>query len=101
VDVFFRPEDVKRANEVMGEIRAQADEFVSLQSIRQQLVSEAMQKGADAILIEHVGTTETGFTTVENKSKEKKHGEESSSTTVSTTQIEQNRLITAKLLKYR
>jgi hypothetical protein len=31
-----------------------------------------MQKGADAILIERVGRTETGFTTVEQKNKEKK-----------------------------
>jgi hypothetical protein len=36
-------------------------------------MTEAMQKkGADAILIEHVGMAETGFTTVENKTKEKK-----------------------------
>ena len=30
-----------------------------------------MQKGADAISIEHIGKTETGFTTVENKIKDK------------------------------
>ena len=101
VDVFFSPQDVRRSYEVMGEIHAQADELVSLQAMQRQLVNEAMQKGADAILIEHVGKTETGFTTVEQKNKEKKKSGQSSSATVSTTQIETNRVITAKLLKYR
>ncbi|MGA8658949.1 MAG: hypothetical protein WB586_22690 [Chthoniobacterales bacterium] len=101
VDVFFSPQDVRRSYEVMGEIHAQADELVNLQAMQRQLVNEAMQKGADAILIEHVGKTETGFTTVEQKNKEKKKSGQSSSSTVSTTQIETNRVVTAKLLKYR
>src|SRR3981081_870129 len=101
VDVFFSPLDVRRPYEVMGEIHAQADELVSLQAMQRQLRNEAMQKGADAILIEHVGKTETGFTTLENKSKDKRKSGESSSTTISTTQIETNRVVRAKLLKYR
>jgi hypothetical protein len=101
VDVFFSPQDVRRPYEVMGEIHAQADELVSLQAMQRQLRNEAMQKGADAILIEHVGKTETGFTTVENKIKEKKKSGETSSTAISTTQIETNRVVSAKLLKYR
>jgi hypothetical protein len=71
VDVFFSPQDVRRAYEVMGEIRAQADELMGLQAMQRQLMNEAMQKGADAISIEHVGQTETGFTTVENRIKER------------------------------
>src|SRR5260370_31798469 len=67
VDVFFSPQDVRHTYEVIGEIRAQADDIVSFQSIQQQLMKEAMQRGGDAILIEHMGTTQTGFTTVENK----------------------------------
>jgi len=101
VDTFFSPQDVRRAYEVMGEIHAQADELVSLDSIQRKLVTEAMQKGADGILIEHVGKVQTGFTTVENKVKEKKKSGRSSSTAISTTQFETNRLVTAKLLKYR
>jgi hypothetical protein len=93
VDVFFSTHDIRRNYEVMGQIRAEADEFVSLQAMQQQLMNEAMQKGADAILIEHVGKTET--------TKEKKKSGDSSSTMVSTTQIETNRLVLAKLLKYR
>jgi methionine synthase I (cobalamin-dependent) len=101
VDVFFSTHDIRRNYEVMGQIRAEADEFVSLQAMQQQLMNEAMQKGADAILIEHVGKTETGVTTVAQKTKEKKKSGDSSSTMVSTTQIETNRLVLAKLLKYR
>jgi hypothetical protein len=101
VDVFFSPQDVKRAYEVMGEIRAEGDDIVSYESMQQKLVQEAMQKGADALLIEKLDMTETGDTTVENKTREQHKRRTSSSTAVSTTSIEKDRLITAKLLKYR
>ncbi|MBV9491827.1 MAG: hypothetical protein JO069_19200 [Verrucomicrobia bacterium] len=101
VETFFSPQDVRRPYEVMGQLRAQADDVVSPGAIQQKMVTEAMQKGADAILIEHVGNVQTGFTTVENKTKEKKKSGRSSSTAISTTQIETNRVVTAKLLKYR
>jgi hypothetical protein len=101
VDVFFSPQDIRHPYEMMGEIRAQADDIVSLQAIQQRLVAEAMQKGGDAILIEHVGTIQTGFTTVENQTREKKKSGRSSSTNISNTQIETNRVVGAKLLKYR
>ena len=101
VDVFFSPQDVKRAYEVMGEIRAEGDDIVSYESMQQKLVQEAMQKGADALLIEKLDMTETGYTTVENKTREQHQRRTSSSTAVSTTSIEKDRLITAKLLKYR
>jgi hypothetical protein len=101
VDVFYSPHDVTRAYEVMGEIRAEGDDIVSYASMQQKLVQEAMQKGADAILIEQLDMTETGSTTVENKTRERHRRRTSSSTAVSTTSIEKDRLITAKLLKYR
>ena len=100
-DVFFSPQDVRRSYEVMGEIRAQADDIVSFQSIQQKLVQEAMQKGADAILIKNFHTIQTGFSTVENKIQEKKKSGKKSSTTVSTTQMEQAHVVTGELLKYR
>ena len=59
-----------------------------------------MQKGADAILIEKLDMAETGSTTVENKARDQHRRRTSSSTAVSTTSIEKDRLITAKLLKY-
>jgi hypothetical protein len=101
VDVFFSPQDVTRAYEVMGEIRAEGDDIVSYQSMQHKLVQEAMQKGADAILIEKLDTTQTGYTTVENRTGEKQKRGRSSSTAIATTHIEQDRLITGKLLKYR
>lgn len=102
VDVFFSSHDVTHAYEVMGQIRAEGDDIVSYDSMQQKLVQEAMQKGADAILIEQVETTETGSTTVANQTREKrKKGRESSATTTSSTQIEKDRVITGKLLKYR
>jgi hypothetical protein len=100
-EVFFNPQDVRRSYEVMGEIHAKADDIISFQAMQRQLVSEAMQKGADAILIEHLGTTQTGFTTVENRTTKKDKKSKKTTSTISTTQNETNRVIIAKLLKYR
>jgi PleD family two-component response regulator len=72
-----------------------------LASQQQKLVQEAMQKGADAILIKNFHTIQTGFSTVENKIQEKKKSGKKSSTTVSTTQMEQAHVVTGELLKYR
>ena len=55
----------------------------------------------DAILIKNFHTIQTGFSTVENKIQEKKKSGKKSSTTVSTTQIEQAHVVTGELLKYR
>jgi hypothetical protein len=101
VDVFLSPQDVNRPYEVMGEIRAEGDDIVSYASMQQKLMQEAMQKGADAILIENLDVTETGYTTVGNKTGERRKGRASSSTNISTTTIEKDRLINGKLLKYR
>jgi hypothetical protein len=101
VDVFFSAQDVKRAYEVMGDIRAEGADIVSYESMQQKLEQEAMQKGADALLIEKLDMTETGYTTVENKTREQHRRRTSSSTAISTTTIEKDRVITAKLLKYR
>jgi hypothetical protein len=102
VDVFFSLHDVPRAYEVMGEIRAEGDDIVSAESMQQKLMQKAMEKGADALLIEKVDMTETGSTTVANQTREKRNkGRELSATTTSSTQIEKDRVITGKLLKYR
>jgi hypothetical protein len=99
VAVFFSAQDVSRPFEVMGVIHAQADELVSFQAMQRQLMTDAMQKGADAILIENVGKIETGITTVESRIKEK--NARHSSTTFSSAQIETDRVVKAQLLKYR
>jgi hypothetical protein len=101
VDVFFSPQDVTRAYEVMGEIRAEGDDIVSYESMQYKMVQEAMQKGADALLIEKLDMIETGATTVENRTREQHKRRTPSPTAISTTNIEKDRLITAKLLKYR
>jgi hypothetical protein len=90
---------VTQAYEVMGEIRAEGNDIVSYASMQHKLVQEAMQKGADAILIEKLDMTETGSTTVENKTRALHKRRTSSSTAISTTSIEKDRLITAKLLE--
>jgi hypothetical protein len=101
VAVYFSAQDVRRPYEVMGETHAQADELVIFQAMQRQLMTEAMQKGAEAILVQHVGKIETGITTVENRVKEKKNYRDSASITFSSAQMETNRVVKAQLLKYR
>ena len=74
MDVFFSPQYVKRPYEVVGEIRAEGGDIVSYESMQQKLVQEAMQKGADVIMIEKLDMTETGYTTVGHKTGERRKG---------------------------
>jgi L-2-hydroxyglutarate oxidase LhgO len=86
---------------VMADIRAAGDDIVSYKAMQQKLMQEAMQKGADAILVENLDTIETGYTTVETKAAETKKRRTFSSTAVWITSIEHDRVIPGKLLKNR
>ena len=96
VDIFFSFDDIERDYEVMGEIRAEAAEFMSTEKIQNKLVEEAMAKGGDAIVIEHwdevvvSSSASTHGEADENKYKE---------TTTST--VTKEKVVTAKLIKYR
>ena len=63
VEIFFNTDEIKREYEVMGQIKAEAPEVVKFEVMEQQLVKDAMEKGADAILIGELKTVEVGSVT--------------------------------------
>lgn len=60
VEIFFSTDEIKREYEVIGQIKAEASEVVKFEVMEQQLVKNAMVRGADAILIGELKTVEVG-----------------------------------------
>jgi hypothetical protein len=114
VEIFFSTDEIKREYEVMGQIKAEAPEAVKFEVMEQQLVKDAMEKGADAILIGDLKTVEVGSVTsasgktygdaeyyLNKNMKLKKRGGSDHYTQLSTTTIVKDHVIDAKLLKYK
>ena len=114
MEIFFSTDEIKREYEVMGQIKAEAPEAVKFEAMENQLVKDAMEKGADAILIGELKTVEVGSVTsasgktygdaeyyLDKNMKLKKRGGSKHYTQLSTTTIVKNHVIDAKLLKYR
>ena len=96
VDIFFSFDDIEGDYEVMGEIRAEAAEFLSMEKIQNKLMEEAMAKGGDAIVIEDWDKViVSSSTTTQGEAEENKYKE----TTTSTVTTE--KVVTAKLIKYK
>jgi membrane-bound inhibitor of C-type lysozyme len=114
VEIFFSSDEIKREYEVMGQIKAEAPEAVKFEVMEQKLVKDAMEKGADAILIGELKTVEVGSVTsasgktygdaeyyLDKNMKLKKRGGSDHYTQLSTTTIVKDHVIDAKLLKYK
>ena len=110
VDVFYSMDDVDRPHTVMGEITANAMDGWDSDAMIAELKTQAMAKGADAIVIKGVHTDTVGsytstyggssdpkwVVTKDGKLKEKHSG---SSTSITTDTKE--KVIDAELLKYQ
>lgn len=108
VDIYFDAVDIDHDYKVMGTAKTSAGEYMSFEAIQEQLVKDAKSKGADAILIEGMDTVVTGTTTTTSggttTSKDGEKKKEKSSTQydeISVTQDIKDRVISAKLLKYK
>jgi hypothetical protein len=60
VDVYFNANEINRPHKIMGEARSEVTEYLTFETAKLQLVKKAMQKGADAILIQGLETAVTG-----------------------------------------
>lgn len=110
VDVYFSLAEVKRQYEVMGIAQTRGDDSMDAQSIQQQLEKDAMAAGADAIVIEGMEVVETGSTSsnsgqavdatrpIRNNREAKPVVRWDQQTT---TTIQREKVIKAKLLKYK
>ncbi|MFT5048746.1 MAG: hypothetical protein ACI8QZ_000133 [Chlamydiales bacterium] len=96
VDVYYSMDAVERPHEVMGQAQAEAGEGVKMQKIQDELVADAMTRGADGIVMGEVGTvdkTSTSYSTTNGSGGG--HG-----STVATTTIQHDTIIKATLIKY-
>ncbi len=63
VDIFFSTDDIPRQYTVMGTAKTEGTEYLTFEAIEQQLVKDAMARGADAIVIDGMETITVGSTT--------------------------------------
>lgn len=62
VDIYFSTDDVERQFTVMGTAKTEGTEYLTFEAIEQQLVTDAMARGADAIVIDGMDTITVGST---------------------------------------
>lgn len=99
VDLYFSETDITRAYEVMGSVRSSAPGELSFEEIQEELMKEAMAKGADAILIEDMNTVTVGSTTsTQGKGNGDNNDRWSSS---SNTTERKEKILAGKLIKYK
>ena len=114
VEIYFNKDEIKRPYEVMGQIKAEAPEALKFEDMEQKLVEDAMEKGADAILIEELKPVEVGSVSsasgktygephyyIDKNMKLRKKGGSSHYSQLTTTTIVKDHVIDAKLLKYK
>ncbi len=113
VDVYFRDADVKRAFSVMGTAKTEGTEYLTFEAMEEQLVKDAMAKGADGIIVDGMDTVTVGSTTttsgkakdkpsyvVTQDGKLKNVGGSGHYDEMSTTTDIRDHVLTARLIKY-
>jgi hypothetical protein len=104
VDVFYSPDEVRRPYEVMGQASARADDGMGMQKIQDELVKDAMKRGADALVILDVNRVVTGTETTTSgtvhEKKSRKRWWEPDYTEQSSTTVNHEKVVQARLLKY-
>jgi len=100
VDLFFDQRDVRVDYEVMGQVIATANDFVSAEKLQSKIMKKAGEKGADAVVISGMDRYKSGSnTSYEEETKDTKKG---SKTTGSSSTSDQNeKEIRAVFLKYK
>ncbi len=114
VDIFFSADDIAREYIVMGTAKTEGTEYLTFEAIEQQLVKDAMARGADAIVIDGMETITVGSTTnvsgqsgdppkyvVTQDGKLKNVGGEGHYDAISTTTDIRDKVLSARLIKYQ
>ncbi len=113
VDLFFSESEITRPHEIMGSIRAEGPDLMSFEDMEQELVKQAMLKGADALLIGEMDKINVGSSTtstgegagdpeyyLDDNMKLKKRGGSDKWSSSSYTTETIDKVLTAKLIKY-
>lgn len=114
VDIFFSTDDIGRQYTVMGTAKTEGTEYLSFEAIEQQLVKDAMARGADAIVIDGMDTITVGSTTstsgqsddppkyvVTQDGELKNVGGKGHYDAISTTSDIRDKVLSARLIKYQ
>ena len=88
VDLYFSEADVEEDYVVMGRAIAHAGTNVSTEELQEELLEETREKGADGVIIYEFDRVPVGETT-------------QGSTTVTTTNVQEERRIEATFIKYK
>src|SRR5262245_37452414 len=62
-DLFFDEHDVRQEYEVMGQVIATANDFVSAEKLQSKIMKKAGEKGADAVVISGMDRYKSGSNT--------------------------------------
>ena len=113
VDVFFDATEIQRPYKTMGSAKTEGTEYLTFEVIEQQLVTDAMSKGADAIVIDGMDTVTVGSTSsttgksyekpryiINENGKLKNVGGDGHYSSISTTTDIRDKVIKARLIKY-
>ncbi len=114
VDIFFSTDDIERQYTVMGTAKTEGTEYLSFEAIEQQLVKDAMARGADAIVIDGMETITVGSTTTTSGQSDdppkyvvtqdgelKNVGGKGHYDAISTTSDIRDNVLSARLIKYQ
>ncbi len=114
VDIFFSTDDIGRQYTVMGTAKTEGTEYLTFEAIEQQLVKDAMARGADAIVIDGMDTITVGSTTntsgqsddppkyvVTQDGELKNVGGKGHYDAISTTTDVRDKVLSARLIKYQ
>jgi hypothetical protein len=99
VDLYFSHDDVQQEYKVMGHVVATAGEFVSSEKMQDDIKKKAMEKGADAIIIEGLTRYQTGESTDYHEETKEKDGKVVT-TASSSTSSEEKKEVKAVFIKY-
>ena len=99
VDVYFSEADVEKEYEVMGKITEESSEFISFEKLQQKMVEQAMEKGADGIIIGGMEKIEAGSSSTTSGSIDKDITEDTFSSSTSNITIKDN-VLHGTLIKY-
>lgn len=114
VDVYFDRNDIKREYSVMGSALTEGTDYLTFETMQEQLIEDAKARGADGILIEGMETVKIGETTstqgdshkepeyvATKDGKIKNVGGDGHYSSVATTTEIKDKVIRAKLIKYQ
>ena len=99
VDVYFSEADVEKEYEVMGKITEESSEFISFEKLQEKMVEQAMEKGADGIIIGGMQKVETGSSSYTSGSVDNDITQDTFTSSTSNVSIKDN-VLHGTLIKY-